>query len=186
MSATNRRAVRVPDDFYVTPPWVTRAILPHLPQMQYPLDPAAGDGAILRELTNAKKPRGFELSEPRAQACRDAGFPCETVDALDLETPWGHFDGVIMNPPFSRAQEFVERAIAEAWDRGATVAALLRLAFLESKKRARFHIDNASDVFVLSKRPSYTGGSSTDSCAYAWFVWGPCRGGYWRILDATP
>ena len=45
MSATNRSNVRVASDFYATPAWCTRAILPHLPVTSV-LDPCAGDGAI--------------------------------------------------------------------------------------------------------------------------------------------
>jgi hypothetical protein len=86
-----------------------------------------------------------------------------------------------MNPPYSQAKAFVQRAISEAAPNRGTVAALLRLAFMEGQARAEFHKWNPSDVFVLKKRPSFAGGR-TDSCAYAWFVWGPGRGGRWQVL----
>lgn len=49
MTATGRSDVRHPDDFYRTPAWLTRAVLPHLdlPAHSHVLDPACGDGAIL-------------------------------------------------------------------------------------------------------------------------------------------
>ena len=55
MSSTNRGAVRHADDFYSTPAWATRAILPHLRPVQSRsvLEPACGDGAIAKELVAA-------------------------------------------------------------------------------------------------------------------------------------
>ena len=48
---------------------------------------------------------------------------------------------------------------------------LLRTAFLESKKRYQFWQDNpVSELYVLSKRPSFTEKGS-DSASYSWFVW---------------
>lgn len=48
---------------------------------------------------------------------------------------------------------------------------LLRLAFLESKKRCDFWQKHpVSKLYVLSERPSFTG-AGTDATAYAWFVW---------------
>ena len=60
---------------------------------------------------------------------------------------------------------------------------LLRLSFLESKGRVKFHQDFPADVYVLAKRPSFTGDGKADSCAYAWFVWRtPATGHAGRIM----
>jgi hypothetical protein len=40
----------------------------------------------------------------------------------------------------------------------------------------------ACDVYVLSKRPSFSGNGKTDATAYAWFLFGPGRGGRWQVL----
>lgn len=48
-------------------------------------------------------------------------------------------------------------------------------------RRADFHRRHPSDVFVLPRRPSFTGGG-TDATEYAWFVWGPGRGNRWYVL----
>ena len=102
------------------------------------------------------------------------------------ETRFGHgdlmaadFDAVIMNPPYKQAMEFVQRARKLMGRR--TVAALLRLSFLESQKRRAFWQENPADVYVLSRRPSFTAGG-TDSAAYAWFVWSREPGGRLSIL----
>ena len=129
-------------------------------------------------LTGAKfgmKPRGIELDPNRPAT---PGLEVQTADALTVD--WGSPDLIVTNPPYVLAMEFVLRGVAEA-KRGATVAMLLRLAFLASLSRAAFHGSHPADVFVLAKRPSFTGGQ-TDSTDYAWFVWGPGRGGRWNVL----
>lgn len=151
-------AERQADDFYETPAWVTRAILPHVSLGSFPLDPGAGAGAILAEYPNAW---GLEIDPGRSGTCRGRGLHCLTRDVLTPE-PWAFWpgrdtlndlgSGVIMNPPFKLALEFVTRALAET---RYEVVALLRLAFLESQGRAEFHRQNPADVFVLSERPSF-------------------------------
>jgi hypothetical protein len=48
---------------------------------------------------------------------------------------------------------------------------LLRLAFLESKRRFNFWQQYpVNKLYILSQRPSFTG-KGTDATAYAWFVW---------------
>jgi hypothetical protein len=187
MSATGRNVAgheRNVDDFYETPGWATRAILPHLNRTYWTIDPFAGRGAILRELVGEWGSRfGFENS---LEVVGDPANPAAGIvfrDSLSSE-PWFTKDEpvcVITNPPYGRALECVQRAILET--RGVTDCAfLLRLAFLESKKRQDFHKAHPCDLFVLPRRPSFAHGK-TDSAAYAWFVWGPRRGNRWHILD---
>ena len=76
-------------------------------------------------------------------------------------------DLIVTNPPFSLALEFLEKSLREA----EVVVYLLRLNFLGSQKRKPFWEKNPpSHIFVLSKRPSFTG-KGTDATEYAWFVW---------------
>jgi len=52
---------------------------------------------------------------------------------------------------------------------------LLRLAFLESKKRKPFWDKHpVTQLYVLSERPSFTN-KGTDATAYAWFIWSKHR-----------
>jgi hypothetical protein len=154
------------EDFYPTPAWVTRAILPHLPPFWQVLDPCAGDGAMLDAIGEVPVSnrngarfdhicsvtlRGFELHEGRAHA---AGHLVDCRDALSADG-WGFFDLAILNPPFSLAEDFVRRALGEAAPQRATVAALLRLAFLEGGGRVPLHREHPSDVFVFANRPSF-------------------------------
>jgi len=192
VSATGRSDVRDPDDFYATPAWCTDAILPHLPSGGRVLDPGCGTGAILRTIM-ATAPfvhadlYGLELHEGRADEARRLFAEVRTrhiVTGDFLKDPLDSYDLIVGNPPFTLATEFVEKSLALVKAYRGTVAMLLRLAFLETAKRQAFHVANPADVFVLSKRPSFTPDGKADSCAYAWFVWGPGRGGRWQILPA--
>lgn len=187
MSATNRSDVRHPDDFYATPAWATLAILRYAARPgDIVLDPACGDGAILDVAAECNfKTIGLELDEGRARRAAGHGKHVAIIrDALDVGA-WPRAEAIVMNPPFGCAMEFVERAIAEARVCDANVAALLRLPWLASRKRVAFHRAHPSDVYVLPRRPSFTPDGKTDATDYAWFVWGPSRGGRWSILDVA-
>ncbi len=102
-------------------------------------------------------------------------------DALD-EDPWPACDAIITNPPFFLALEFIQRAMRESRSYSCTLAFLLRLNFLGSKKRRQFHLDHPADLYVMTKRPSFIGGK-TDSIEYAWFVWDrDTVGGHWHLI----
>jgi hypothetical protein len=63
-----------------------------------------------------------------------------------------------------------------------TAAFLLRLNWLGGQARAAWHRANPCDVYVLPRRPSFTG-KGTDATEYAWMVWGTGRGGRWSVLE---
>lgn len=181
MSATGRNVEgheRHADDDYATPAWCVRAVLPHLASSTV-LDPCCGHGALLDIVADEwKVPTfGIELDAARAKLAKSRHAVARD-DALKVEWPSAL---VITNPPYNLAEEFIRKALARktAFD----AAFLLRLNFLGSQKRAQFHRDNPSDVFVLPRRPSFTPDGKTDATEYAWFVWGPGRGGRWKMLD---
>ncbi len=176
-------ARRRPLDDYPTPEWVIRAIAPYVAAGSRVLDPCCGAGRILdvfRERGAAVE--GIEIQEARADEARVNGHAVVTGDALSLT--WPSADLIITNPPFSMAQEFATKALASVAP-GGTVALLLRLGFLEGKKRLAFHRANGSSVFVLTSRPSFTGDGRTDASAYGWFVWGAKHSRSLHFLDAT-
>lgn len=185
MSATRKPRAERGHDFYETPAWASRALLPHLPACSRVLDPCVGKGAILAAFGWPPRAWGIEI-QPELAAVAAASCPVVTRDALAPD-PWlldpieGHAQLVVMNPPYLLADAFVRRALAEV-SKGGTVAALLRLGFLEGQARAALHREHPADVLVLPRRPSFDG-KGTDASAYAWFVWGPGRGGRWQILN---
>lgn len=176
VSAPENVHVRHPDDFYATPAWVTRAVLPLLPAGPC-VDPCAGDGAIVEEIAKSgRQAEGVELDPIRALKCS------RVVQGDGLERLAGYPNDwhVVMNPPYKAAEEWVRAAVQP----GRTVAALLRLGFLASSGRAGLFVAvGIPDVYVLSRRPSFTGNGKTDGTDYAWFVWGPGRGGRIQRLE---
>lgn len=83
---------------------------------------------------------------------------------------------IITNPPYAYAQEFVEKAL-EVIPEGNKVAMLLRIQFLEGKRRKKlFETHPPKTVYVFSERITCakngefenTGSSAQ---AFCWFVW---------------
>lgn len=185
MTATVRGGDRTTADLYPTPPWTVRALLRavELPGGAW-LEPAAGDGAIIRSVPRADV--AWDAVELR-EACRPALAP--NVKRLRIgdflaTTILGRYDVVVTNPPFSHAQAFVEKSLGC----GRWVVMLLRLGFCASKGRFPLMSRTAPDVYVLPDRPQFAG-TNRDSADYAWFVWPtetPRRQGTFRVLDPTP
>lgn len=166
-------------DHYPTPRWCTEALFKQVivPVQRWTenrsvLDPAAGEGAIL----NVAKEHGFEtfgleLDPTRAKAASERGHRMNQGDAL--AAAWPRADLVVMNPPYSLAEEFVRKAIEHQrsyWPWRGTYA-LLRLSFLEPTRSRRDLLKNYKpDVLVLPQRPAFDG-RGTDSITSAWFCW---------------
>jgi len=186
MSATGRNlpgAERLADDFYATPPWCVTALLHgcNLPGGQW-LEPTAGDGAITGEVLRRRADVEWHLVESRAEELRCGGgllsrmlrpdFPLDRVssieirDFLTMPVPTKRFDVALGNPPFNLALEVIQHALKMS----NVVCMLLRINFLASQKRAEWMRVNTPSIYVLPKRPSFTGGK-TDATEYAWFCW---------------
>lgn len=182
MSSTARGASRENLDFYPTPGWPTDLLFDALdvrPEWQC-LEPAAGDGAIVKRLLARSVPsqrvHAIELDPARAETVRALTPHARCADFLK---PWPEpdsvalfgepFDLIVTNPPFALAADFARVALGMAGDRG-TVALLLRLNWLGSQERAAFHRAHPSDILLLPKRPEFTASMSCSAkkkgCAY--------------------
>lgn len=169
MSRTKSNSnVRIHMDDYPTPDWCVELICDEIkwdiPQSF--LEPCAGDGRINR------------IVKEYGRSDLDI-MSCEIQDGCDyLTTKFDNLDLIVTNPPFSKAQEFLEKSLSEA----DCVIYLLRLNYLGSLKRYEFWNKNpASHIFVLTPRPSFVNGG-TDATEYAWFVWENDKG----IMDKYP
>jgi len=195
-----REVGRHPDDFYRTPEWATRAVLPYLRQPRRWIDCGAGDGAIAR-VTAAHWPEAHgimvELDPGRAAAAaRDVPTAEVRVgDFCAMGLP--RVDLVIGNPPFGHreaeprrrlqddrnALEFAVRAL-ELVEPGGEVALLLRVGFVEGLERGDFLERHRADLVLLPRRPSFRGDGGTDATPYAWWIFGEGHGGrWWRLPD---
>ena len=171
MSSTKRGASRAVLDAYFTPDNLAQTLVGtlNLAPRTVAWEPHAGGGSFVRALRDV----GAEVfasdvnpDAPGLSVC-GVGFCADftKIDRLpdDCRPGW-----IIGNPPYEQAVSHVRRALS--WS-GIGVAFLLRLAFLEGKGRIPFWREPpAARVYVLSERPSFTGGK-TDSCAYGWFIW---------------
>lgn len=234
MSATNRGATRTDGDFYETPDSAIDCILDQLDlsteEAFWFIDPGCGNGAIFaRLLARGHSPGcviGIENDKARAELARErhteiaileADFLGNSYDAYLSRLP--HIEGhsgrfvIIGNPPYNLAAAFMARAIEIANLRPRSVVALLmRVGFLETKKRATVHKADPSRVSILSERPSFCHSfkcgdckvqknmprdvdkmncpecdkkmskTVTDATAYAWFTWGDGKEGTWNLL----
>ena len=173
MSATNRGRVRRAYDFYETPEEVTRGFLFEYFEGDFHviLEPCAGSGKMVKVLRDR-----FPLARIEANDIWD-GSPIPyankryTLDFLKMSKGDADYDLIFTNPPYSLAEEIITHALKTRSK--ATVVMLLRLNFLGSQKRKPFWDKHpVSEIYVLSKRPSFTG-KGTDATEYAWFVWRP-------------
>lgn len=153
-------------DFYPTPKHALESIIPKLDRVLI-WEPCCGD----RRLINWLKEAGFNAD---GADLRDP-IPCDFLKVKN--TGPAIWPTILTNPPFSLAQEFIEQARACALE----VYMLLPLGFLGTQKRAEWWKANEPQaLFVLSKRPSFTGGP-TDSAEYAWFYWGARHSGIFHV-----
>lgn len=159
------------DDFYASPREAVDALIrieaDHLPKTI--LEPACGDGAIVLPFREA----GYRVfaSDLVARGCPDS------ESGVDFLMPFpvpGVFEGIVSNPPFKLAQQFITKAISIS----PYVAMLLRLSFLEGQARhewfrnsplARVHV--ASRRLPMMHRHGWVGPVASSTTPYAWFVW---------------
>lgn len=158
------------NDLYESPPEAVKALLKAevLPETIW--EPACGPGSIVRVL-------------------RAAGHQVYATDLVDYASPdqdnhgWDFLSerqlpigvqAIVTNPPFKNASEFVLHAL----DLCPRVVMLLRLAFLESTKRApildgghlaRVHVFR--NRLPMMHRDGWTGPKVSNPTAFAWFVW---------------
>jgi hypothetical protein len=160
MSQRDSGYARVAFDQYETPEWVTRALLPHIPDgIDTILEPACGSGKMARAL----KESGYVITASDIQG----GVDFFTVDKQTT-------DAIITNPPYSCATSFIEHALNITKERSGTVAMLLRTDFDHAKSRRHLFADH--DAFtkklVLTKRIQWFEDSkSSPSFNHAWFIW---------------
>ena len=177
MSATNRGSVRVESDFYATPLETVYSLLDSYDEIKESdiiLEPSAGNGNIIQALRNRGYDNFIDAVELREEERYNLIGKANRVGIFNYltETIPYKYDVIIGNPPYSMAQEFIDKSLT-LLKPGGRLIFLLRTNFLESKKRSTWWQDKIpSRLYTLSKRPSFTG-KGTDATSYSWFIWEP-------------
>ncbi len=166
-----------PYEFFETPAWcVDRLMDEHWNQLCNAdvIDPCTGTLAIPKavdaylESIGAQKPC-WQLRDIDWKHSADyRGFDVAIGDYVEASR-LGSVDlayACIMNPPFSRAAEF----LVESMQHCDHVFMLQRLNWLASRDRHRLLSRFTPSVLVLPNRPDFTG-QGGDSIDYAWFYW---------------
>lgn len=175
MTAKNIKSASRPGDTYYTPDWAVMQcldlVLPVVLGGKTPrtiLEPGAGDGAFVRRLLE-QYPRAKITAldiDPKAgpwPGCFEQ-YQCADFLQADYLAPC---DLVVGNPPFTLALEFCLASLALSKN----VVFLVRQGFLSSARRsAFFRAHPPAHVFILTKRPSFTGGQ-TDTADYCFGAW---------------
>jgi hypothetical protein len=157
---------RPADDFYITPSRAVEALLSVESFEGLIWEPACGTGAI----SDVLKEYGHDVL---SSDLFDKGYGTPNADFLKAE---GMFvENIITNPPFRYAQEFVDKALGLTTGK---TAMLLKLAFLEGRKRSAYlQSTPLKNVWVFSKRLKMSRGGNEDAyknggmITFAWFVW---------------
>ena len=149
---------RKPLDQYETPPWVTRVLIPHLPEFIGKIwEPACGSGKMVAALRQV----GFDVV---------GSDITQGVDFLG-QAPETGVGAIITNPPYALAQEFIERALH--FDDTRIVAMLLRTDFDHAARRA--HLFAGFAMFakkVVTKRIRWFEDSNgSPSFNHCWMIW---------------
>lgn len=183
MSSARKFGERRALDAYLTPTHLAEALVSLLPiqATDSVWEPHAGGGAFAEALRRRSADVFTSDVDPLVQGVDEHG---DFLEMTRFPVDW-----VVGNPPFARpetrdgkptgrlsektgklimepaAQLHVEHALEQSRH----VAFLMRLAMLESSSRVPFWKDvRLRKVWVLSQRPSFTGGK-TDSTAYGFF-----------------
>jgi hypothetical protein len=166
-----RHAVKVrKDDLYETPPEAVRALLVAEPLPDVIWEPACGPGSIVRVLrSTGRQVYATDLVDYDSPDQDQAGWDF----LMETQLPIG-VKAIVSNPPFKNGAEFVAKGLALC----PKVIMLLRLAFLESAARsdildggqlARVHVFR--NRLPMMHRDGWDGPKSTNTMAFAWFVW---------------
>ena len=158
------------DDF-PTPPWATRALIQYVIGVdrvkdQNVWEPAANRGYMARTLNEY-------FSSVAESDIHDYGY-CGVTDFLNTHGMKGYFNWIITNPPFNKAQQFIEVAQRTATD---GVAMLVRTSFLEGIMRYNtMFLHNPPDIVAqFSERVPMIKGrldkKASTATSYCWLVW---------------
>lgn len=176
LAGTSTTRDRVDEDYYATPYNSTEALFNNVKFEGKFLEPCVGGGhisEIIKKYYPNNEVIGYDLV--------DRGYP-DTIVSDYLTNDFGEdkYDSIITNPPYSLAQEFLEKSMSIINKKG-KIAMFLKIQFLEGVARKEmFNKYPPKYVYVFTKRQNpLRNGSPVDengkawasTMCFAWFVW---------------
>lgn len=164
---------RAEHDYYSTDPKALEIFLDKIKEDNITLhnkiwESACGEGHLSRVLEN----RGYQVF---SSDLVDRGFG-KVQDFLNYENQNKLSVDILTNPPYNKAQEFVEKALDVIQD-GYYVVMFLKIQFLEGKERRKLfdkyppkyvYVNSARQICYLNGDMSKKMSSAT---CYCWYVW---------------
>jgi hypothetical protein len=169
MTIANRRDVSLEGpDHYPTPPWAVRALLEKEKFEGRIAEPCCGAGYMVRALEES----GLTVI---GSDLYDHGFGATGVDARKI----GPVDNVVTNPPYNIAGELLPYFLKAAKKK---VAILMRLSFLESRKRyPLFQNQPPARVYIFPERLSFAPAGKVvkggGTISHGWMIWDKAHNG---------
>jgi len=177
LAGGNPKDGRVENDFYATNPKAVTMLLDAIGEFENLdiLEPCVGGGHIAKTIEDLNKGNKIDCID-----LVDRGYP-NTKVADFLTTPIDKlYDVVITNPPFSLAQEFIEKSISIVKPSG-IVCMFLKIQFLEGVKRKKFFETYPPKyIYVFRQRmATWSNGDELDpdgkrwatTMCHAWYIW---------------
>jgi hypothetical protein len=176
--ASGQSPLRVPFDFYATPPEATRALL-SVESFDGPIwEPACGDGAIASVLADA----GYTVV---ATDLIDRGYGQPAIDFLQETAPRAKH--IVTNPPYGGGlpDQFIGKALTLTRATGGKVAMLLDLASLcHPTRHAKWIATPPAAIYALDQLTCIPGADANRARfmaradrRYYWAVWKPAHTG---------
>ncbi len=148
-------------DCYETPRWVTLCLDPYIGQGRTIWEPACASGKMV-------------------SALKEMGHTVVGSDITDGSN-FFHFDccmndseGIVTNPPYGVADEFIWHAIALTSRMSGFVAMLLRTDFDHAKSRTKLFRDHPAfwmKVVLMKRIRWFEDSKGSPSFNHAWFIW---------------
>lgn len=160
---------RADHDYYATSPIAAELLLQREDLSTNIWEPACGE----KHLAHVFEKAGCNV---RCSDIVERSEKCELLDFLKYNGQWN--GDIITNPPYSHAQEFVEKAL-QTVHVGNKVCMFLKLTFLEGQKRKKLFLTNPPvRIWVSSSRISCVRNgdfskykTQSSALAYGWYVW---------------
>lgn len=182
LAGGNPTEKRVENDYYATDPLAVEMLLERYSFVgKRLLEPCVGSGNIAEAVSKYYNKDKKTEKQIDGIDIVDRGYKGTIVQDFLTYEPSSLYDGVITNPPYSLAKEFVEKSM-EVVKKNGQVAMFLKIQFLESEKREDLFIKYPPKyVYVfrnrmatwkngLARNPE-TGRKWSTTMTHAWFIW---------------